>query len=360
LSYFYKTKYPIAYQMISQKQYKILSEQLLIFNGKYPDYKVIYLTVTGSKLFGLHSESSDTDIKGIFIPSKRDILLNKMIDSYGYNTSVDTKNTSDDLDLTLFSIYHFCHNLGKNESNTLDMYFSMFSENENTILLETDESKLIKSRKIDIISQNVNSTINFAKNLYNRYQKMGEKLNDIQILKTVIQGCFNERYEQTKGYTYGGYIEGCLPQINTLICNGKLTKTSISESTKEIIIADKRFEYRTLNVNTLGRLNKMEAIFGKRAVESKTKLDYKAISHAVRMSYQAIEFLSDYHITFPIKHADTVKKIKQGAMDFEEINTIISRNLKQVEQLKTPENQSNLHTMKPIETLIIQLAMCAN
>lgn len=44
--------------------------------------KIVYITLFGSKLFGTDNPNSDTDYKGIFIPSKRDVLLKRDIEHY--------------------------------------------------------------------------------------------------------------------------------------------------------------------------------------------------------------------------------------------------------------------------------------
>ena len=36
--------------------------------------KILFKTLTGSKLYGTNSENSDTDIKGVFLPDIKDLL----------------------------------------------------------------------------------------------------------------------------------------------------------------------------------------------------------------------------------------------------------------------------------------------
>jgi len=53
-----------------------LTEILKSFENEY-NAKVVYVTIYGSKLFGTDNANSDTDYKGIFIPSKKDVLLKR-------------------------------------------------------------------------------------------------------------------------------------------------------------------------------------------------------------------------------------------------------------------------------------------
>jgi predicted nucleotidyltransferase len=61
------------------------------FRTKYPDYKIVYLTHYGSILYGTNSESSDIDIKGIFIPTMNDVILKLDPDHYTKNTNNSKK-----------------------------------------------------------------------------------------------------------------------------------------------------------------------------------------------------------------------------------------------------------------------------
>lgn len=54
--------------------------------------RIVYITVSGSKLFGTDNANSDTNYKGIFIPSREDVLLKKDIEHFNYNTNTKEKN----------------------------------------------------------------------------------------------------------------------------------------------------------------------------------------------------------------------------------------------------------------------------
>ena len=82
--------------------------------------KVIYVTVYGSKLFGTDTPDSDTDYKGIFIPSMQDVLLKRDIEHYTYTTNTQGKNDRSDIDLQLYSIYKWFDLLKKGETRALD------------------------------------------------------------------------------------------------------------------------------------------------------------------------------------------------------------------------------------------------
>ena len=86
--------------------------------------KVLCLVRFGSHLYGTNTEDSDTDYKGIFMPSKRMIYLNRIPKSISANSkssSCGDKNTKEDIDCELYSLHYFIELACKGETVALDM-----------------------------------------------------------------------------------------------------------------------------------------------------------------------------------------------------------------------------------------------
>ena len=72
------------------------------------DATLLYLTEFGSVLYGTNTPSSDTDLKGIYLPSIKSVLLEQAPETIVHNTSgKDIRNTSDDVDITLYSVTYY-------------------------------------------------------------------------------------------------------------------------------------------------------------------------------------------------------------------------------------------------------------
>ena len=60
----------------------------------------LYLTVFGSHLYGTNTENSDKDYKGIFLPSVKNLILGKKMDSISLTSgNNNSKNSSEDCDI---------------------------------------------------------------------------------------------------------------------------------------------------------------------------------------------------------------------------------------------------------------------
>jgi len=160
--------------LLNEEQNNTWSKKIAEFHDKHPGYKVIYLTITGSKMYGLDTEKSDTDIKGIFIPSKRDLFLQKVDDVFSFNTQKTMKNTSEDIDFTLFSIHHFLQRFQKSEANAVEIFFSMFRDD--IILIQSEESLIIKNYLNDIPTKiDITPFIRFGESFLKKTKNNGDK-----------------------------------------------------------------------------------------------------------------------------------------------------------------------------------------
>ncbi len=77
----------------------------------------------GSYVYGTNVPSSDTDIKGIFIPELRDIILQRAPKQHIEKTKADEtkRNTKDDVDVELFALHQFMKLIRDGQTVALDL-----------------------------------------------------------------------------------------------------------------------------------------------------------------------------------------------------------------------------------------------
>lgn len=101
----------------------------------------------GSQLYGTNSESSDTDIKGIFLPSKEEVLLGRIPKSINTTTKKgDSKNSSDDVDTEMYSLHYFIKLACEGQTVALDM---LHAPNEMCDINRQVSYKLVESKFLD-------------------------------------------------------------------------------------------------------------------------------------------------------------------------------------------------------------------
>jgi predicted nucleotidyltransferase len=80
----------------------------------------------GSHLYGTATTASDLDIKGIYIPTAKDIVLQRVqhVISFKRAKSHGEKNTPEDVDREIYSPKKFLDLLAEGQSVALDMLFA--------------------------------------------------------------------------------------------------------------------------------------------------------------------------------------------------------------------------------------------
>jgi len=148
--------------------------------------KVLYLTLSGSKLYVTATPNSDTNYKGIFIPTIEQIILSKAPNVITRNTNnSNEKNSKDDIDFTLYNITEFFNHLKKSEIGAIDILFSMF--NKDNIVFENEEfTKLMKENYELFLNENVKSFIDYILGQTKKFGIKGARYNDLKNNVTVF------------------------------------------------------------------------------------------------------------------------------------------------------------------------------
>ena len=70
--------------------------------------RILIKATAGSHLFGTNTESSDKDFKGVYLPSREQILLGTYQPTINHSTgNNDSRNSSSDVDVEYYSLKKF-------------------------------------------------------------------------------------------------------------------------------------------------------------------------------------------------------------------------------------------------------------
>lgn len=145
-----------------------------IENKRGIDNTIAYLTITGSRGYGIDVEGSDTDYRGFYLPKKEEILL-----MGGRDTSIH----GSDKDIVLYSFSQLIWLLKKNNPNILEL----FGTRKEDILHTTKEGKLIRDNLHLFLSKEVVAPIigcvQSHIKCYEKTQSCKEMANALRLLK---------------------------------------------------------------------------------------------------------------------------------------------------------------------------------
>ncbi len=321
--------------------------------------KVLYLAEYGSRLYGTNSKNSDKDYKGIFIQSKKKLLLQQGLEHFTFNSSKG-KNSSDDIDLQLFSIHKFFQLVKKGETGALDILFSMFSPS--VVYANSEFTNLMRDNYKSFLNKNLSSFTGYAVGQASKYGIKGGRLKELSD--------FNLFFSNYEEYGLGDFkletfFDSFKHYFNTN--KTKYLKTVFSEGPKTgkgeniieyVEVLGKKFSGDVNCSYFFENLKLQESQFGNRARSALDCADFKALSHACRVLLEVEELLVDKKITFPLKDRIFLASIKQGEREVKEIQNFIEGKLDRVKLLTEctdlPE-KSDLELMDSLELDILDL-----
>jgi hypothetical protein len=271
----------------------------------------------GSHLYGTSTAESDEDYKGIFFPRTRDVLLGR-IPKTGDSSPQDDKrkNLPGELDTQDYSLHHFVKLAVQGQTVAIDMLFAP------EIHIQRGQmgwiwDALLRERS-RFLSRNMNAFVGYARAQAAKYSLKGERLNKLQDFASVLSG----RGE-------GLYLSHCWDELP------KDDERRNVNGVRELQIAGKWYGSTTATGTVLASVTKQIDRYGKRAKAAGQAggVDWKALSHAVRVSYELEELLRTGKITFPLIPARALLNIKKGEWELERVQDLLDAQLAKIEEL---------------------------
>jgi hypothetical protein len=291
--------------------------------------KTIVKLMFDSHLYGTNTPDSDQDFKGVFLPSKEQILLGKIPKSIDESTKKENqlKNTSKDVDFETYSLHYFIYLACEGETVALDMLHAP----DNMIIEKSHIWNLIVAERERFYTKNLKAFVGYARRQASKYGIKGSRLNDAQKVLDALKRV-NDSTNRCRLLDIwpilptGEHIFKHPPNENGErmyeVCGRKIGEKVTLQYAQETV---KRF------VDNYGERARKAA--------DNEGIDWKAVSHACRAAYQVKQILLENTIVFPLKEAKFLKSVKCGELDYQ---TIVAPKLEdlmtEVEELSLKSN----------------------
>jgi len=236
----------------------------------------------GSHLYGTDTEDSDVDYKGVFLPTKKEILLNNIPKCLSFSTGNDLKkNNPDDVDEEIYSLHYFLKLACDGQTVAMDMLHAP----DKMLIESSDLWRNIVDQKNRFYTKNLNSFVNYARRQASKYGIKGSRLNAALQVLTILKS--NDP-------------EGKLRDIWTqLPRNEYCHDTGVDPNgIRQYQVCGKTFQESSNIGYVLPIIRKFYDDYGHRAKQAaeNRNIDWKAISHALRAAIQTKEILTTgYH-----------------------------------------------------------------
>lgn len=287
----------------------------------------------GSHLYGTATPNSDTDYKAVYLPSGRDILLQRVKDVIVVKTKTNNigRNAADDIDRETYALHKFLHLLAQGQTVALDMFFANESVITHRGAMYHAWLEMFQHRE-KLLSKQCKSFIGYCRQQANKYGIKGSRMHDARKAADFFSGLESKGMGRAKLFEFEDEI------FDQLVDNSNHNEVFLITNPNGVQIKHfsscNRKAPFTITVKEAARIYaSLFGEYGKRALaaEKNEGIDWKALSHAVRVGTQALELLRTGHITMPRPDRKELLLIKTGQKDYSEVSERIVKLLEEVE-----------------------------
>lgn len=296
--------------------------------------EILIKAVAGSHLFGLNTENSDMDYKGVYIPSVKDIILGTDTGTISTTTGKDhQRNTKDDVDCQLFSLKKFMTMLDNGDTAALELLFTP----DNMIIEKSPKWDKIVSLRDKLISKKTNALIGYIRQQTNKYAVVGSRLNELMLLMNKLKELEKLHPQGSKIKQEWDTIVEFVKPLNYINIIELPTKSTINPTMNPAIeVLGSKFDHHT-SFSVINKwLKDSWKERGQRAREARKNngIDRKALSHALRCIIQGKELFDTGKITLPHSgsNRELLMGIKTGSVSFDEFQVILEDKFKEFEK----------------------------
>lgn len=296
--------------------------------------KTIVSMKFGSHLYGTNTLESDIDYKAVHIPDARDILLQRVQNSISNKRpkAEGEKNAPGDIDQESYSLQRYLQLLAEGQTVSLDMLFAPNSMLSNRTRLWDH----IVNNRHRLLTKKSAAFIGYCRQQANKYGIKGSRV--------AAARAASEFFDKE-------YRDFTVAQVSARLCNVVNEHPQHCQFVTQVVnkagdvgtffeCCGRKVDFKATIKQAREVFSRLYENYGARAhqAEQNEGVDWKALSHAVRVGREALELLAHGHITFPLENANHILDIKKGQLPYEAVAAEIEHLLDEVEKasLKSP------------------------
>lgn len=327
-----------------------------------PPVKNLLCAVTyGSHLYGTSSPTSDHDFKAVYLPVIEDLVLAKApkVLRYRFDADGNTVGDHETMPANGYEAEHtpvqkFIHDYLGGQAYAVETAFAVV---QGAHLKHAARARTVAGKRgaafealchlltKQYVHRNVNGMVGFAVKQTFDYVRRGERLNAaknvLQVLQQVLKFYENITIERSEKFDANKVRLDTACHFIHPVSHFVEAQTVLDHIVRETGLelgetSNQNKKMRTLKLNgreylettTLPHLiNAVEKLvdqYGDRSTRaSEVDVDWKSLSHAVRVYQQVIELLETGFVSFPRKNAKFLLDVKQGYHDLEHVKRLL-------------------------------------
>lgn len=284
----------------------------------------------GSHLYGTQTPNSDLDLKSVYVPGARDILLGRAKGSISTKRAKaeGEKNFAGEADEESYSLQKYLALLAEGQTVSLDV---LFAPRESMLADPAPEWLEIVANRDRLLTRKSAAFVGYCRQQANKYGIKGSRVAAARKALALLDDALGRFGSVEKLGAVSADAEGLAAATEhvAIVPIEQMGGTVISH----LEVCGRKLSYNATIKHGRDVLAKLVDEYGHRALqaESQQGVDWKALSHAVRVATQAVELLKTGHVTFPLPNATHILAIKTGALLYQDVSAEIEGLLEAVE-----------------------------
>jgi predicted nucleotidyltransferase len=318
--------------------------------------KVLVEMQFGSHLYGTSTPTSDVDTKSVFIPPVTEILLQRVQDhvSDRREKQFGEKNTPDDIDREAFALHRFLALVAEGQTMAVDMLFA-----PDFVMLREPApvwTEIVANRS-RLLSRQIAKFLTYCENQAKKYGIKGSRIHSVRNILAWFNTAICEHGSATR-------LRVAAPSLVDFIIEHKLQHAQIvyleqlghAEPLPHLEVCGLKAPYSISLNDARAIYQRIMDNYGARALMAETNqgVDWKAVSHAVRIGRQAVELLATGHVEFPRPEAAHLLAIKLGQVPYLHVADEIEQLLEMVKAAQATSVLPEEPDFAFIDSLVIQ------
>lgn len=296
---------------------------------------ILFTMPHGSRLYGLENENSDYDYKSIYLPPLEHIICGKAPKTFNTKEMQTIEGKLTKVEIELIPLQKFMQDFFAGQTYALEVAFSL--DHPQADIFDDRFVSATEYMRLYYLTSNIKSMVGYALNQAMVYGVKGERLNVITRVREFLDEYF-EKYPNGKNALVNDIIDVLckVGDNNKYIFKTYSVLNGVERPALQVL---GKVHHGTITVGQLYlRLENMEQEYGGRArtaMEDKG-VDWKALSHALRVIDEANELLTQKRLTFPFTGVQKQKLLdaKHAVMSFDEISALLAAGLQLIEDNK--------------------------
>ena len=336
---------------------------------------ILFECISGSKAYGLNTENSDTDIRGVFYMPKNDF--------YGLNYIPQISNETNDI--VYYELGRFIELLSKNNPNILEMLATpehcILYRNElmNEIKIEDFLSLLTKDTFVGYALSQIKKAKGLNKKMFHPMDKERKmildfcyvvkngktlELKDWLLNKKLTQrNCGLSKLNHLKD-TYNLYFDWKEDVYNGIFTNEDSNEVTLSSIPKNSISNTLLYFNKDAYSTYCKKYSEYWTWVSKRNIDrfQSNKMhgkgyDTKNMMHTIRLLQMALKIFKNSELIIEVDNRNELLEIKSGKFSYEEVVKMADDLIVEIEESYSRSTLMTKPDLNKIENLLIELRL---